>query len=116
MKYQFIISGFLGFISCNNGNNDQVKNSSNKGLDNLSQINSFKESAIPSENFSANNIPDSNSLDIFWKRFQDAVKKDNQEEVIKRLKFPIHAIHIVTFQFSYDCDTNKFIKNETEYI
>jgi len=54
-------------------------------------------------------------LKVFWNRLKQDVKTDNRAAVIKVFEFPIHAAHIVTFQYAYDCDTAAFIRNEKKY-
>lgn len=59
---------------------------------------------------------DTVSLYLFWKTFQKNIRTGNKKGVIEVLDFPIHAIVFATFQFSYDCDTLKFIQNEKKYL
>lgn len=59
---------------------------------------------------------DTGSLSHFWKAFQKNIRIGNKNGIIEVLDFPIHAIFFTTFQFSYDCDTLKFIQNEKKYL
>ena len=65
--------------------------------------------------FSQNYCGDSISLKKFWSNFQSDLTKNNKEKIIECFEFPIQAYYFVLFQFSYDCDTIRFIENEKRY-
>lgn len=58
---------------------------------------------------------DSVSFNSFWKKFKSDIKNDNRKEVVKIIGYPVRAIYPVIFQYSYDCDTIKFIHNQEKY-
>jgi hypothetical protein len=61
-------------------------------------------------------IIDSNALNIFWVSFQEDIRNRNYEKLKGKIKFPVHLEVFVPFQFAYDCDTNKFRRNEVQYM
>ncbi len=58
---------------------------------------------------------DSVSFNSFWKKFKSDIKNDNRKEIVKIIGYPVRAIYPVIFQYSYDCDTIKFIHNQEKY-
>lgn len=58
---------------------------------------------------------DTISLNRFWNNFQENINSNNRQRIIEVLKFPVHAIHPVIFQYAHDCDTAAYIENEQKY-
>lgn len=59
---------------------------------------------------------DTISLKNFWNSFQGNIRTNNKSKVIEVLEFPVHAVFLTAFQFSYDCDTARFVRDEKKYL
>ncbi|QTY27304.1 hypothetical protein [Flavobacterium sp. CS20] len=128
-------------IACDNGENKRQK--TEKELSSDTKVTEDKKSRLPenrNEIINIEHMPDTTgqrleelkkigetkdtipdfpidtiSLEHFWNNFQNNIRNNNKDKVIEVLEFPVHAIFFVTFQFAYDCDTLKFMRNEDKY-
>jgi hypothetical protein len=51
-----------------------------------------------------------------WKTLQGYVKTSDTTKIANLIEFPIHLEEFALFHFSVDCDTLKFISNESKYM
>jgi|SRR4030095_4674578 len=135
-SYLFIKIGLFFLIACSNNRNEEVRGKSihQNGITSKLAQNKEELKTIKYQNDTtkktlkviaknSNKQQDTSFLSIdtvslgnFWSSFQKNIRANNKRKVIDVLEFPIHAIFLVTFQFSYDCDTAKFILNENKYL
>jgi hypothetical protein len=84
-----------------------------------SPANHFPGKSVRSSEYitSKDSLPaiDTASLFQFWNSFKDDLKNNNKLKVTSKLVFPAHAVHLVTFKYSHDCDTTAYVLNQKKY-
>ena len=118
LKFIFILLSIYLF-SCNrilkekdeNYQTEYVNKTNLNHSESIAIINSFKDSLSSNEI----DLKDSLSLKLFWCDFQNNLRNNYKQKVIKDLEYPIHAIFPVIFKYACDCDTLEFIKGQEKY-